>query len=215
MVDALPLLTPVIPFAMVLGLAISESSISDLVGWSGSSLIFGGAAQLTVVTLSGAGVGLLAVIAAGWVVQARHLMYSAALAPAFGLQPRWFRYLGPYFLVDQVFALVVMRTDSDPDVFRRYYLSAALTFWSVWQVSVALGLVVGPVVPESWALGFAVPLLFLGLLIGAVDGPPAAAAAVVAAGVTLATMGIPNRGGLLVGALSGVVAGYMTQRWRP
>ncbi|CAN5801494.1 AzlC family ABC transporter permease [soil metagenome] len=214
MVDTLPLLAPLIPFAMVLGLAISESSITDMIGWLGSSVIFGGAAQLTVVTLTGAGAGLLAVIAAGWVIQARHLMYSAALAPTFGRQPRWFRLVGPYFLVDQVFALVVMRADSDPAAFRRYYLSTAVTFWSVWQVAVALGLLVGPVVPDAWSLGLAVPLLFLGLLIGAVDGSPAMVAALAAAGVTWATFGLPNRAGLLVGAVAGVLAGFLAERSR-
>lgn len=210
--DTIPILVPVVPFALVLGLAIAESSLSNLVGWLGSSLIFGGAAQLTVVTLTTEGAGLLAVVAAGLVVQVRHVMYSAALAPTFGPQPRWFRWLGPYFLIDQEFALSSFRVDDPPASFRRYFLASGLTFWVVWQVSVALGLVVGPVVPESWSLGFAVPLLFVGLLVGAVDGRPALAAAVTAGAVTWLTLGLPNRAGIIVGAGAGVVAGLVASR---
>ena len=210
--ETLPLLVPVVPFALVLGLAIAESSLPNFVGWLGSSLIFGGAAQLTVITLTAEGAALLAVIAAGLVVQARHLMYSAALAPVFATQPRWFRWLGPYFLIDQEFALSSFRVDDPPASFRRYYLGSALTFWVVWQVTVALGLVVGPVVPEAWSLGFAVPLLFVGLLLGAIDGPPAVAASLASAAVTWLTLGLPNRAGIMLGAGTGVVAGLMANR---
>jgi predicted branched-subunit amino acid permease len=152
------------------------------------------------------------VIAAGLVVQARHLMYSAAMAPVFGLQPRWFRWLGPYFLIDQEFALSSFRVDDPPTSFRRYYMGSAVTFWLVWQVTVALGLVVGPVVPASWSLGFAVPLLFVGLLLGALDGRPAGAAAVASAAVTWLTLGLPNRAGIMLGAAAGVIAGLMANR---
>lgn len=212
--DTLPLLVPVVPFALVLGLAIAESTVPNLIGWLGSSLIFGGAAQLTVVSLAGGGAVLGAVVAAGLVVNARHFMYSAALAPTFGRQPRWFRWVGPYFLLDQMFALSVFRLDEPAPSFRHYYLTCGLTFWTVWQTTVALGLVVGPVVPESWSLGFAVPLMFLGLLIGTLTSPPAIAAAVVGGVMTWATMGIPNQIGLLVGAASGVVAGVIAHEMR-
>lgn len=210
--DTVPVLIPVVPFALVLGLAIADSPLSNLVGWLGASFIFGGAAQLTVVTLTTEGAGLLAVIAAGLVVQARHVMYSAAFAPVFGPQPRWFRWLGPYFLIDQQFALASLQVDEPPESFRSYYLGVGLSFWSVWQITVALGLVVGPVVPEAWSLGFAVPLLFVGLLVAALDSAPAVAAAVAAGAVTWLTLGIPNRLGIILGALTGVAAGLVANR---
>ncbi len=210
--DAFPLFLPVIPFALVLGVAITESGIGNLVGWSSSSLVFGGAAQLTVVSLLGAGAAVTAAIVAALVVNARHLMYSAALAPAFQAQPRWFRWLGPYFLVDQLFALAVLRSDDDPDDFRTYYLAAGLTFWPLWQVSTAAGLVLGPVVPESWQLGFAVPVMFLGLVVMGINSSSKLVAAAVGAAVTFAFAGLPNRAGLLVGSLVGVVAGALAGR---
>ncbi|MDF2731170.1 MAG: putative branched-chain amino acid export protein large subunit, partial [Acidimicrobiia bacterium] len=108
-IDALPLFVPAIPFGLVIGLAITESGMNPFVGWSGSWLIFGGAAQLTLVTLLGTGVAVAAAVGTALVVNARHLMYSAALAPTFQRQPRWFRWLGPYLLIDQLFALTTVR----------------------------------------------------------------------------------------------------------
>ncbi len=212
--DALPLFVPALPFGLVIGLAISESGINALVGWSSSWIIFGGAAQLTLISLLGAGAAVAAAIAAGLVVNARHLMYSAALAPTFQRQPGWFRWLGPYVLIDQLFALASVRLEDDPDTFRTYFLAAGLTFWSMWQATTAIGLAIGPVVPDGWNLEFAVPILFIGLLVLGIDRWPKVVAALVGATVTYLTAGLPNRGGLLVGALVGIIAGATAHRFR-
>ena len=211
-VDALPLFIPAIPFALVLGLAITESGMGTLVGWSSSPIIFGGSAQLTLVSLLGGGTAVVAATTAALVVNARHLMYSAALAPTFQRQPRWFRWFGPYLLIDQLFALSTLRLDDEPEDFRTYYLVAGLTFWVTWLATTALGLLIGPVVPEAWHLEFAVPILFVGLLILGIDNYPKVVAAVVGAGVTLLAAGLPNRGGLLVGSLAGILAGTLAAR---
>ena len=211
-IDALPLFVPAMPFGLVIGLAITESGMNPFVGWSGSWLIFGGAAQLTLVTLLGTGVAVAAAVGTALVVNARHLMYSAALAPTFQSQPRWFRWLGPYLLIDQLFALTTVRPpDEDPDGFRTYYLAAGATFWVLWLVVVALGLLLGPVVPEAWNLEFAIPILFIGLLVLGIDHWPEMVAALVGAGVTYLAAGLPNRTGLLVGAFVGMIAGFVAE----
>ena len=213
-IDAVPLVVPAIPFGLVIGLAIATSGMNALVGWSSSWLIFGGAAQLTVITLLGSGVAVAAAVSTALVVNARHLMYSAALAPPFQTQPRWFRWLGPYLLIDQLFALSSVRPTEAPGTFRTYYLAAGATFWSVWLVAVALGLLIGPVVPEEWNLEFAIPILFIGLLVIGIDHWPKVVAAAVGAGVTYVAAGMPNRTGLLVGAFAGILAGTVADRFR-
>jgi len=212
--DAMPLFVPAIPFALVIGLAITDTGMSSFVGWSSSWLIFGGAAQLTVITLLGSGVAVAAVVSTALVVNARHLMYSAALAPTFQSQPRWFRWLGPYVLIDQIFALTSVRVDDDPAAFRTYYLAAGATFWTLWQGVTALGLLIGPVVPEEWNLGFAIPILFIGLLVLGIDRWPKVVAALVGAGVTYLSAGLPNRTGLLAGSVIGIIAGTIAERYR-
>lgn len=212
--DAVPLYVPAIPFALVIGLAIVDSGIDPLVGWSTSWLIFGGAAQLTLITLLGSGVAIVAAATAALVVNARHLMYSAALAPTFQKQPTWMRWLGPYVLIDQVFALATLEADESPEAFRTYYITIGATFWSLWQVTTALGLAIGPVVPESWNLGFAVPILFLGLIVISIDKSSKVVAALVAAIVAYLAAGMPNRSGLLVGGLVGIIAGTIIERAR-
>ncbi len=212
--DALPLYVPAIPFAFVIGVVIVESGINPFVGWTSSWIIYGGAAQLTLISLLGSGAAIAAAITAGLVVNARHLMYSAAMAPVFQQQPRWMRWTGPYLLIDQEFALAMLRADDDPKAFRTYYLSSGLVFWSLWQVTTAVGILVGPIIPESWSLEFAVSILFLGLIVMGIDKYPKLIAALVGAGVTYLTAGLPNRAGLLVGAFVGILVGTIAERFR-
>jgi predicted branched-subunit amino acid permease len=213
-IDALPLFVPVIPFGLVIGLAITNTGMNPFVGWSGTWLIFGGAAQLTLITLLGGGVAVAAAVGTALVVNARHLMYSAALAPTFQRQPRWFRWFGPYLLIDQLFALTMVRLDEEPDSFRAYYLAAGATFWILWSVVVALGLLLGPVVPEEWNLEFAIPILFIGLLVVGIEHWPELVAALAGAGVTYLAARLPSRTGLLVGAFVGMIAGFVAERIR-
>jgi predicted branched-subunit amino acid permease len=211
-VDSMPLYVPAIPFALVIGLAVAESGMNPLLGWSTAWIIFGGAAQLTLIALLGSGTAVAAAVTAAIVVNARHLMYSAALAPKFQEQPRWFRWVGPYVLIDQLFALVMLRLDDDPKTWRTYYLTVGAFFWSMWQVTIAIGLFVGPVIPGEWNLAFAVPILFVGLVVMGIDKSPKLVAALAGAGLTFLFAGLPNRGGLLVGAFVGVLAGTFAER---
>lgn len=210
--DAVPLAVPTVPFGLVFGVAVADSGIAPALAWSTSSLIFAGAAQLTVVTLVGSATAALSVIVSAVVVNARHLMYSAALAPAFRRQPRWFRWVGAYFLIDQVFALVDRKADADPGWYRRYYLGAGVFFWAQWQASTGVGVLLGAGLPESWSLDFAVPLMFTGLVVVGFVRRPAVVAAAVGFLVAAAASPLPNRSGLLVGALAGVVAGALVDR---
>ena len=207
-----PLLLPIGPFGLVLGLAIAESPVPDLAGWLSCSLIFGGAAQLTAVTLLGEGAGAIAALIGALTVNARHVMYSAALVPRFRGQPRWFRRFGPYLMVDQLFAVASTHRDTRPEHWRAYYLAAGLTAWTLWQVVVALGIVLGPTVATDIDVSFTVPALFLALLVPSLVRRPAVVAALVGATVTAGLWLIPNRGGMLVGGVAGVVAGYFVDR---
>lgn len=202
---------PAVPFALVFGVVVGESGVAPLLGWSSSPLIFGGAAQITLLSLLGEGASVAAAVTAALIVGARHLLYSVTLAPRFQNQPRWFRWVGPYMLIDQVFALVMLRQDYVGADFRNYYLAAGLTFWALWMLTTAAGLFLGPLVPEAWNLTFAAPVLFLSLLVTAVDRWEKVAVAALAAALTLFFADMPNRSGLLIGAVMGIAFGLVLE----
>ena len=194
------------------GIVLAPQEVPTAVAMASSPLVFAGAAQLAVVTLAGTAT-LWAVIVAGLVINTRHVMYSAAMAPTFQRQPRWMRWLAPFLLMDQIFALSMLQAHRPPAQFRRYYLTCGLFFWFNWQWATALGLVVGPSVPESWQLGFAPPIMFVGLVLIGIKKVPQAVAAIVGGGVGLATTGLQDRLGILIGAVAGVIAGTAADYW--
>ena len=205
---ALPLFVPAVPFALVLGVAINESAMPTAVAWSTNVVVFAGAAQLATVSLA-ATATWLTLVATAAVINLRHVMYSAALAPRFTDQPRWFRWIGPYLLIDQLFALVSVRDELSSREWRRVYLTTGVFFFTAWLVSVSLGLVVGSAIPTSWRLDVAPAVMFAGLVVVGLTTRPGVVAAVTGAGVCFLALGVPNNGGILIGAASGVIAGYV------
>jgi len=212
--QSIPMFIPAIPFALVFGIVVANSGIPGLLGWSSSPIMFGGAAQITVLTLLGEGASVVSAVTAALIVGARHLLYSVTLAPRFRNQPTWFRWLGPYVLIDQVFALTMVNHEEDPRAFRQYFLASGFTFWSLWMTFTGLGLFIGPVVPAEWQLSFAAPVLFMGLLAVSVDNWRKVAVAGVAMVLTLLLADLPHRTGLLFAALIAVALGLVLERLR-
>jgi predicted branched-subunit amino acid permease len=205
---AIPLFIPAIPFGLVLGVAINDSAMPTAVAWSTNLVVFAGAAQLATVSLA-ATATWLTLVATAAVINLRHVMYSAALSPRFGDQPRWFRWVGPFLLIDQLFALTIVRTELTGPAWRRFYLSAGIFYFASWISIVTLGLVVGSSIPVEWRLDVAPAIMFAGLVVLGLTNRPGIVAAVVGAGVCLLALDVPNNGGILVGAISGVLAGYL------
>ena len=203
--DALPLFIPALPFAFVFGVVVAEAGIPQWLGWSSSPIIFGGAIQVTLLTLIGEGASVAAAVSAALIVGARHMLYSVTLAPKFQNQPGWFRWIGSYVLIDQVFVLSQIKPIDEPATFRRYFLSAGFTFWTLWMTCTALGVVLGPAIPPEWGFEFAAPVLFVSLMMAASDRRDKLAAAGLAMTVTYVSAGLPNRLGILVAVISTVI----------
>ncbi len=93
----MPLVIGGLPFGLLLGFTINAAAplVHKGVAWTSNIYVFAGAAQIAMVDLLGAGGGVFLVIVVGLVINARHMMYSAALASRFTSQPRWFKVLAP------------------------------------------------------------------------------------------------------------------------
>ena len=92
----------------------------------------------------------------------------------------------------------------DPVAFRRYFLSAGFTFWTLWMIFTALGVVLGPAIPAEWGVEFAAPVLFVSLMVAASDRRDKLTAAAIAMGVTYLLASLPNRAGILIAVILSV-----------
>jgi len=209
-----PLLIGVVPFGLVFGVVAADSVIGPALAWATSFIIFGGAAQLATIQLFDEGVVTVVVIATALVIGSRHVMYSAALVPYFQHFPRWSRFVLPYLLTDQAFAVSMVRFQDldDPVEQRWFFTGAALTLWISWQLSTLIGVLVGAQLPEALSLEFAIPLVFIALLVLTVRTRPELVAALVGGAAAVIAAPAPLGLGLIVGALAGVAAGVVAHR---
>jgi predicted branched-subunit amino acid permease len=101
-----------------------------------------------------------------------------------------------------------------PDLTRRwpFFLGGGLLLWVNWQVSTIVGVLIGPTLPDSLPLDFAIPLVFLVLLIPTITTRPAAVAASVGglAAVLSEQAGVGHLS-VLVGSLAGIAAGALAE----
>lgn len=214
-----PMLIGVIPFGLVAGVTpvANELGIGTAVGLS--AFVFAGASQLAAIeVLADGGPAVVAALTA-WTINLRMLLYSASLAPYFTHERLGPRMAVAYGLTDQAYALSITRWapeepgDQRPSVRRRrlaFYGGAAATLWLCWQASTVAGALVGGAVPDAVPLEFAVPLVFLVLLVPVLDRRPALVAAAVGGGVTVAALELGvGPLSLMAGALSGVAAGAL------
>lgn len=205
-----PALPANVPFGLVAGVAAVDVGFSSFEGVLLSGLWFAGAAQLAALDLLQGNAPLVVVLVTAFVVNARYVMYSAAISPHFEEFPRPMRWLASFFLLDVTFALAVTEFESDSsrdDL--AFYLGAALPLWGIWTAATIVGVLLGASIPPEWGIDFAIPLVFLALLAPSISGRASiVAAAVGGVGATLGA-GIPLNLGLIVAALCGVVAGVL------
>ncbi len=208
--DQLPLLLGVAPFGLIFGALAVDAGIPPIAAQGLSLFVFGGSAQILAVGLIAAGAPVVVIILSILIVNLRHMLYSAAVAPYFHRLPLRWRGALAWLLTDEAFAVASVRLQRSETPFGHWYtLGTGLTLWATWQASTAVGILLGARVPDSWSLDFALPLTFLALLMPALRDRPAIAAAVVGGIVAVALAGLPYRLGLIFAILAGVIVGVI------
>lgn len=202
----------VVPFGITLGIAANSYGTGTLATLGGAAAVYGGSAQLTTMTVLHLGSGLVAAVVAGAVANARLMLYGAALAPRFAGGPRWFRLLGPQFLLDQTYLAAHSRPELAPAEFRRYWGWLGWTLLFVWVAAVLLGLLADPLLPPLPHLGLVGAALFVAMLVPKLTDRPSVVAALVGGAVAVGTSRIVPELGILTGTLTGVLAATLADR---
>jgi predicted branched-subunit amino acid permease len=216
----LPMLVGVIPFGLVAGATPATNGLGGGVSIGLSTIVFAGASQLAVADVLADGGSAAVAIIAACTINLRMLLYSASLAPHLTHVPLRRRLFMAYLLTDQAYAVSITRWTSEADAEAAggppadevsrvpFYLGAGLTLYVNWQICTVVGVLIGGAVPDSLPLDFAVPLVFLVLLVPAITSRPSAIAAIAGG---LVALGSHEAGAghlaVLFGAIGGIAAG--------
>jgi len=174
-----------------------------------SAVIFAGSSQFMTVQLIQAVTPWPIIIVTGFIINLRHALYSATLAPYVKHLPWRWKALLAYLLTDEAFAVATLNYQRE-GVTRFghwYFLGAGLALWASWQVSTAIGIFLGAQVPEAWGLDFTLPLTFIALVVPALNDKAGVLTALVASLAALAFFGLPYKLGLMVSAGLAIAAG--------
>lgn len=212
----LPFVLVAVPFAMLFGVLATEAGLPVVMALGFSTVIIAGASQFTALQLMMDSAPVWIILAASLAVNLRMAMYSASLAPHLGAAPLWQRALVAYVNFDQSYAVGMLKYEAEPEMPVRakvaYFLGSVVPVVPSWVGGTYLGAVLGGTIPESWALDFAMPILFLALVAPMVKTLAHLAAALTSIAVALSLFFLPPGSGVLLAGLAAMVVGAEVER---
>jgi len=212
--DQLPLLLGVVPFGLIFGALAVSAGVPPLAAQAFSLVIFAGSAQFIAATMVGGGAPSGVIVATTLIVNLRHALYSASLAPHLARLPRRWKLALSWLLTHPAFAIASARYRRGSLANAHWYLlGTGMTLWASWQVSTTLGIALGARLPQTLPLDFALPLTFLALLRPTLVDPPSGAAAAAGGLLAVALAGLPFKLGLVAASLLAIGVGLAVQRF--
>ena len=208
-----PILLGVFPFGMIYGVLARQAGLSAAASQAMSSIVFAGSSQFITAQLLSQAVPALVIILTIAVVNLRHALYSASIAGFVQHLPlRWKMGLS-YLLTDEAYAVTITHYNREGCEGNQhwFFLGAGLGLWSCWQISTAVGVFLGAVIPSSWSLDFALPLTFIALVVPALKDRAGIAAALVGGVFALLVFSLPYRLGIIAAAMAGIIAGMLVE----
>jgi 4-azaleucine resistance transporter AzlC len=213
----LPVALGVAVYGVLFGLLARQKGLSLMETQSMSLFVFAGASQLIALDLWSPDLPVASLILTTLIVNLRHVLMGAALAP-------WLTRLNPrqafgslFFMTDESWALTLGRMVEDRRLQRQpdgaFLLGAGLCVYLFWNLSTALGhiLVRGLDDPARYGLDFAFTAVFTALLVGLKprrhDLLPLVAATATA--LIFARL-LPGKWYILAGALAGGLAAALS-----
>lgn len=208
-----PLLIGVFPFGMIYGALALNAGLSTSAAQLMSSIVFAGSSQFVTAQLVHDSAPAIVIIVTIAVVNLRHMLYSASLAPYLhDLSLRW-KALLSYLLTDEAYAPTIIKYERDGiKPFSHWFLlGAGFSLWFTWQISTALGIFLGTAIPEDWPLDFALPLTFIAMVVPILKNRPMIASALSAGVVALLAFSLPYKLGIILAALTGILVGTILE----
>lgn len=216
----LPAIPPNIAFGLLFGATAVEVGFTPLQVTAMSLFMFAGTAQMAAIELLRVEAAFSVVLATVLVLNLRYVVYSASLAPQVQhLSSRWRALMG-YALSDINYALAHFRfrskDEDNPDAAPVhegwYYVGLTFPFVVSFVLATAVGGLVGATIGDGWHLEFAIPLIFIAILIPSIKNSTTLIIAIVSGSVAIVGIGIPFNLGLLVATGCGVTAGILFDR---
>ena len=204
-------------WGLMTGVTMVKSGMSWDEALAMTLLVFAGSSQLAAIPLIAAGAPMAVILATGFCVNLRFVVFSAHLRPYLMYLRLPKRLLVGYLTADLSYVLFVRQyphpphTQADKDA-QLAYLGGGLTFnWLSWQSANILGIVLAHTVPTEWGLGFAGVLALLGVAFSLATSGLRMVSAGVAAAAAVACYALPLRLNIVVSIAAAVAMALLIE----
>lgn len=163
----MPIVLGYLPLGFAYGMLAVNNGIPALWAVAMSALIFAGAGQFIAASMIGAGAPILSIVLANLMINLRHILMSAALAPDVKPLSRALRTLFALEMTDEVFAVHTTDFRNGAVCYPPRLFACNITAHMGWIVGTAVGAFSGELVADVKPLGldYALTAMFLALLL--------------------------------------------------
>lgn len=216
--DALAAAPGIAAWGLMTGVAMVKSGMSTVEALLMGVIVFAGSSQLAAIPLLAVGAPLWVILATGFCVNLRFVVFSAHLRPYVMHLPLWQRLVTGYLTTDLTYVLFTNRFPArggDAAQLRAqqaYLMGNCGVNWVSWVGCSVLGVVLANFIPTSWGLGFAGILALLGILCSLASSKLRLVSAGVAGAAAVAAFALPFKLNILVAIAAAVALCLMMEK---
>ena len=208
-------------WGLMTGVAMVKSGMSVFEAVAMTMLVFAGSSQLASIPLLVAGAPAWVILATGFCVNLRFVVFSLHLRPYLMHLPRWQRMCHGYFTADISYVLFTRRyptpgaNDAERTGQEAYLAGNYFLNWGSWIVASLLGVGLANLIPPEWGLGFAGILCLLGIQCSLASSRMRMLSAAVAGVAAVVSYSLPLKLNIVVAIAVAVILCLTVEKIRP
>jgi predicted branched-subunit amino acid permease len=163
---AIPVILSASPFGLLFGALAVDNGLTVFQAALMSATVFAGSSQMVGIELFGQHAPAWIIAFSIFVVNARHLLYSATTGRHFGAFSGLQKAVAFFFLIDPQFAETEREVEKSGSFSFAWYMGVGLTFYVIWLGLTIIGALFGKLLPDPkpWGIDFLLTIYFLGLV---------------------------------------------------
>lgn len=219
--EMVPLATGIAAWGLMTGVAMVKSGMSVIEALAMTFLVYAGSSQLAAIPLIVAGAPAWVILATGFCVNLRFVVFSLHLRPYLMHMPRWRRMTHGYLTADMTYAMFTRRypqpgeTPSERAEQEAYLAGNYFMTWTSWMLPSVAGIALANLIPTAWGLGFAGVLCLIGILCSLANTPLRLLSAVLAGAAAVAAYALPLKLNIVVAIAVAVLASFWLEKRSP
>lgn len=219
--EMVPLATGIGAWGLMTGVAMVKSGMSVVEALAMTFLVYAGSSQLASIPLIVASAPAWVILATGFCVNLRFVVFSLHLRPYLMHMPRWRRLVHGYLTADMTYAMFTRRFPQPGETAHAraeeeaYLAGNYFVTWTSWMLPGVAGIGLANLIPTAWGLGFTGVLCLIGILCSLANTPLRLLSALLAGAAAVAAYALPLKLNIVVAIAVAVLASFWLEKRSP